>query len=112
MSPPARDGRSYSAGFQRYLPGQTSPREDATMTTRQKAPAAAQLGLADFIPASLAEPGDLQTAIPRIAKDERLLADIEAAVFSIPTTHELFLGDARNLSSLATASVHLVVTSP
>lgn len=53
-----------------------------------------------------------QTAIPRIARDEALLAYIEEAVHSIPTRHELVLGDARDLSTIASQSVHLVVTSP
>ena len=53
-----------------------------------------------------------QTAIPRIARDETLLAVIEEAVYSIPTHHELLLADARDLSAIASQSVHLVVTSP
>ena len=31
---------------------------------------------------------------------------------SLPTTHKLHLGDARELSWIADSSVHLVVTSP
>ena len=53
-----------------------------------------------------------QTAIPRIARDEALLAVIAEAVDSIPTHHELLLADARDLSAIASQSVHLVVTSP
>ena len=53
-----------------------------------------------------------QTAIPRIARDQVLLASIEEAVRSLPTHHELMLGDARDLSAIVSESVHLVVTSP
>ncbi|HEY9868023.1 MAG TPA: site-specific DNA-methyltransferase, partial [Candidatus Obscuribacterales bacterium] len=53
-----------------------------------------------------------QTAIPRIAKDAKLMAAIEQQVQSIPTQHKLWLGDARNMRSLQPGSVHLVLTSP
>jgi DNA modification methylase len=58
---------------------------------------------------SLANP---QTAIPAIAKDARLMRLIDNAVRSIPTTHQLFLRDARSLGDLSPDSVHLVLTSP
>jgi len=53
-----------------------------------------------------------QTDIPRIAKDYKLLKQIEASVQQIPTTHNLFQTDARKLSFIPDESVHLVVTSP
>ncbi|MHB8576056.1 MAG: DNA-methyltransferase [Dehalococcoidia bacterium] len=53
-----------------------------------------------------------QKAIPAIAKDVELIRQIEAAVRSLPTTHDLILGDGRNLSALADGSIHLVLTSP
>lgn len=53
-----------------------------------------------------------QTAIPRIAKDERLTREIESAVQRLPTEHTLHLHDARKMSMLEESSVHLVVTSP
>ncbi len=37
---------------------------------------------------------------------------IEAAARSLPTTHDLILGDARSGSALPEQSIHLVVTSP
>ncbi len=70
------------------------------------------LDLAKFLPAELATLGDPQTAIPRIAKDARLLGLIDAAVASLPTRHEARIGDARDLSFIPDESVHLVVTSP
>ncbi len=68
--------------------------------------------LADYLPASVAGVEDPQTAIPRIAKNEALLEEIALAVAQIPTTHTLFQADARRLSFIPDASVHLVVTSP
>ncbi|MGQ0613743.1 MAG: DNA-methyltransferase [Planctomycetaceae bacterium] len=53
-----------------------------------------------------------QTDLPRIARDPRLTAAIEEAVRCIPTKHTLFGADARDLSFIPDASVHLVVTSP
>jgi len=53
-----------------------------------------------------------QTDIPRIARDARLTALIEGVVRSVPTTHSLYLHDARDMSAVESESVHLVVTSP
>jgi DNA modification methylase len=47
-----------------------------------------------------------------MAKDKKLMASIEAAVKTVPTTHNLYLRDARKMSFLQPESVHLVVTSP
>jgi modification methylase len=65
-----------------------------------------------YVPTELIELGDPQTAIPRIAKDRNSVFLIERAVQTIPTTHSLYLGDARSMSSLKPGSVHLVLTSP
>jgi len=65
----------------------------------------------DYIPPELLPLGDPQTALPSIAKDAakiRLIADV---VHRVPTRHELFLGDSREME-LGAESVHLVVTSP
>ena len=67
--------------------------------------------LADFVPAELRELDDPQTAIPRIAKDKRLLRFIQEAVQQVPTRHDAYLGDART-AQLEPESVHLVLTSP
>lgn len=72
-----------------------------------KAPA-----LEDFLPSELLPLDNSQTAIPRIAKDPRLMQLIEEAVQRIPTHHRLHTGDARALDHLPAESVHLVVTSP
>ncbi len=68
--------------------------------------------LADALPRELAQLKNPQTDIPRIAKDARLTSLIQATVESLPTTHSLHLGDARELSFIKDESVHLAVTSP
>lgn len=65
-----------------------------------------------YLPGSVANLKDPQTEIPRIAKNKRLLKQIEAAVQQIPTSHRLVQGDARELTFLEDKSIHLVVTSP
>lgn len=68
--------------------------------------------LAQWLPASLADLVDDQKAIPRIAKDIALMRDIEASLQAIPTEHDLWLHDAREMDFLEDNSVHLVLTSP
>lgn len=68
--------------------------------------------LGRFIPSELRSIGDLQTAIPRIAKNEKLVRLIEHGVSQVPTSHTLYLRDARTMSHLERESVHLVLTSP
>ena len=68
--------------------------------------------LSEFIPAAIGPIDDHQTALPRIARDPKLTAQIEAALRHVPTTHDLFNHDARKLDFLAQGSVHLVLTSP
>jgi len=53
-----------------------------------------------------------QRAIPAIAKDQLLSGRIEHITQTIPTAHQLVLGDARNLSEVPDNSVHLALTSP
>jgi len=65
----------------------------------------------DFVPDELAKLANVQTAIPAIAKDARLIGLIEEAVKRVPTCHDLWLGDARAMQ-LEPESVHLVLTSP
>lgn len=79
----------------------------ATTTTRERSDV-----LLDALPDELRTGGLDQTAIPRIARDEALVAVIEDAVDAIPTQHDLRLADARDLSAIASQSVHLVITSP
>lgn len=66
----------------------------------------------NYLPSSVASLENPQTDIPRIAKDKKLLAEIEAAIQQISTEHRLVQGDARKLSFIEDEAVHLVVTSP
>ncbi len=68
--------------------------------------------LMDLVPPDLRQIEDVQSAIPRIAKDSRLCGQIKAALRSFRTRHRLHLGDARSMSFVEPNSVHLVVTSP
>jgi modification methylase len=68
--------------------------------------------LAAIIPPEVYPLANPQTDLPRIAKDKRLMQLIEAAVRKAPTSHRLILGDAREMTSLAPNSVHLILTSP
>ncbi len=67
--------------------------------------------LADYLPGALRDLVDPQTALPRIAKDRQLTAQIEASIREIPTSHDLRLDDARTFD-VEPESVHLVLTSP
>ena len=74
--------------------------------------AGADVDLTKFVPGDVLPLENPQTDIPRIARDPRLTGLIDSAVQKIPTFHTLNLGDARAMSELAAASVHLVLTSP
>lgn len=78
----------------------------------QSPQAGAVVDLTKYIPDDVFPLANPQTDIPRIARDARLTQEIEAAVRKIPTSHTLSLGDARSMSALPPASVHLVLTSP
>jgi len=51
-------------------------------------------------------------AFPAIAKNSKLVTIIEDAVRRVPSHHQLFCGDSRQMNFLPSASVHLAVTSP
>jgi DNA modification methylase len=68
--------------------------------------------LASFLPTALGSLENPQTDLPRIAKDPRRTAEIDAAVQRIPTHHALHRRDARHLEDFTPESVHLVLTSP
>lgn len=70
-----------------------------------------EASFAQFLPESLTKLDDPQKDIPRIAKDVALMAEIERILPQIPSTHNLYLQDAR-ATPLPPESVHLVVTSP
>ncbi len=53
-----------------------------------------------------------QTTIPRLAKDPAAIRSIEGLLKKIATQHDLYLGDARDMTHIPSQSVHLIVTSP
>ena len=79
---------------------------------RQDSPEAPKVDLAPFVPRDLRNLHTPQTDLPRIARDPKLTALIEAALREVPTRHDLHLHDARDLSFLKPETVHLVLTSP
>jgi DNA modification methylase len=90
-----------------------------TLAVKSKGDQAAQkedpgigVDLTQFVPSELYPLNNPQTDIPRIAKDEKLVRLIGEAIHRIPTRHILNLSDARAMSELEPASVHLVLTSP
>ncbi|MBE3048497.1 site-specific DNA-methyltransferase [Candidatus Bathyarchaeota archaeon] len=74
-------------------------------------PRKTNLSYEDYLPPELTQLDNPQTALPAIAKNTRLTKIIESSVRQIPTHHDLFLGDAREMR-IKPESVHLVVTSP
>lgn len=68
--------------------------------------------LSRHVPTEFTSLIDIQTAIPRIARDPESMRKIERAVQHVPTSHRIYLGDARRMPSLPPESVHLVLTSP
>jgi len=55
---------------------------------------------------------ELKSELPALARDKGRMGEIEKAVKSLPSHHEMYLGDARDLSMIEQESVELVVTSP
>lgn len=67
---------------------------------------------AHFVPDEVGAITNHQTDLPRIARDARLVAAIEAKLEQLPTHHQLYRADSREMDFLPPESVHLVVTSP
>lgn len=55
---------------------------------------------------------ELKSEIPALARDKGRMGEVEQAVKNLPSSHELYQGDSRDLSMVEDESVHLVVTSP
>jgi DNA modification methylase len=67
---------------------------------------------AQHIPVGIGEILNHQTDLPRIAKDEKMIAAIEAKLEQLPTRHDLYHADSRTSEFLAQESIQLVLTSP
>jgi DNA modification methylase len=83
-----------------------------TNTAKKPAPNGHVSPLVEYVPPDLREIDGEQQDFPRIAKDKRLTGCIEEAVRRVPTTHHLYLGDAREMPAVHPESIHLVLTSP
>jgi modification methylase len=70
------------------------------------------VGLESYLPKAVRTILNPQTEIPKIAKNAKLMRQIELASQSIPTSHKIWNGDARDMATLQPGSVHLVLTSP
>lgn len=75
-------------------------------------PVATTDNLERFLPSEVWPLANHQTDLPRIARSPALTAAIAQRLRDVPTTHQLYCHDARDLDDLADGSVHLVVTSP
>ena len=54
----------------------------------------------------------IQSAIPYVAKNSSIIAEIDAVLPQLPTQHRFYNEDATKFSKLEAESIHLVVTSP
>jgi DNA modification methylase len=72
----------------------------------------AGINLESYLPTEVQVGDNAQTGLPRIAKDADAVALIENAVKRIPTRHDLYRMDSREIHSIPDESVHLVLTSP
>ncbi len=73
---------------------------------------AIELLIRKYLPSLPLDENSLKTALPALAKDEKRVGAVHAALREAPTTHRLYRRDARRIDDLASESVHLVVTSP
>ena len=55
---------------------------------------------------------ELKSEIPALARDKKRMGEIDQAVRSLPSHHDLYQSNSRDLSMLDDESVELVVTSP
>jgi DNA modification methylase len=65
-----------------------------------------------YLPSLPLDENSLKRALPALAKDEKRVGAIHAALREASTTHRLYRRDARRFDDLESESVHLVVTSP
>jgi DNA modification methylase len=83
------------------------------MSTRISTQQAKPVGvIEDHLPPELRSLEDLQRDLPRLARDRRMMALIESSLQTVPSSHTLRLGDAREMGFLEPDSTQLVVTSP
>jgi len=84
-----------------------------SLTEAPDPPAESRCNLASYVPRAIGHIGrDHQTALPRIAKDPQLTRLIDQALRQMPTRHQIYSGDSRQMDFLQPESIHLVVCSP
>ncbi len=66
----------------------------------------------EYLPDGIGPIVNHQTDLPRIAKNKKLVAAIEAKLEQLPTHHDLYHRDSRSIDFLESESIHLIVTSP
>lgn len=74
-----------------------------------------RMSLDELVPCGLLPRARLneQRSIPALARDKLAITSIEKVLPQLPTTHQLLLGDSRDVvASLPENSVHLAITSP
>ena len=76
------------------------------------APASANDQLTHLVPECGRSLENPRRDLPKLARDPKATAEIEARLAEVPTRHDLFRGDSRFQPPLAAGSIHLVVTSP
>jgi DNA modification methylase len=70
------------------------------------------MDIENHLPMELSRISKLDTAIPKIAKDEKLLSVINQTLRSLPTEHDFYRADSCKASFVQPNSLHLVLTSP
>lgn len=65
-----------------------------------------------YLPSLPLDENTLKTALPALAKDEKRIGAVHAALREVPTNHRVYRRDARFVDDLQDESVHLVLTSP
>lgn len=73
------------------------------------------MDLEEYLPEDLKKLNDTRSinlAIPQLAKDPKLMSEIQHTISKLPTRHYLYQADSRSIDFLSPNSIHLVVTSP
>ena len=65
-----------------------------------------------ILPEEITLLGDLQSDLPKIAKDSRSMLRLESLIQKLPSQLKILHGDARKLDPIADNSIQLVLTSP
>src|SRR5271170_1414074 len=95
-----------SSKRQSVLPLDVPPAQPERDSIPFSAGATEPLDASEWLPPDIGPITNHQTDLPRIAKNARLVAQIERRLPQIPTRHHLFNTDARSLDFIPADSVH------